>query len=341
MPDKPIIFFSHSSKDKKNLVRLKELFDEKTGGVYDVFLSSDGSSIKFGHNWVSSIQMALEKASLMFVFITNNSIESDWIYFESGFAYAKAVQVVPVGLLGKSLDSIRPPLGLLQGFNVRSHEGLDNLIVIVNEKYGHHHSARFQKPEFEEIISLGTGMMASPFGEKTDWISEVELEIIGEHKSKTGVEFNDKLKQVLEERQTEFQINNNRTYFSGVCAEPWGDQNLDIKVAVHMIDSVVELINDVLEALDNSKLKLGMKMRFFRDVGFIAASHDVTGRIPNISICKGGEFNEFSFKDLSFWIHDQAISITFNNTRILLDQAKDLIDMLFTSIVHFRTIESK
>src|SRR6266566_2732427 len=86
---KPTIFFSHSSRDQAQLVRLKELFIEKTGGSIDVFLTCDGQSIPLGRNWVHQIEEALEYAPLMVVFVSPNSLRSSWLFFESGFAYSK------------------------------------------------------------------------------------------------------------------------------------------------------------------------------------------------------------------------------------------------------------
>lgn len=60
---KPIVFFSHSSKNADALARLKTQFVELTGGAIEAFLSSDGQSIRFGKNWVSSIEDALKEAS--------------------------------------------------------------------------------------------------------------------------------------------------------------------------------------------------------------------------------------------------------------------------------------
>lgn len=45
---KPIVFFSHSSADKRSLGSLKDLFLQKTGGSIEVLLSSDRQSIPFG-----------------------------------------------------------------------------------------------------------------------------------------------------------------------------------------------------------------------------------------------------------------------------------------------------
>lgn len=133
---KPVIFFSHSSKDKAALAKIKELFVEKTGATVEVFLSSDGQSIPLGRNWVHRVEKGLVEAKFMVVFITPNSLESNWIYFEAGYAHSRDIRVIPVGLLGVDLGALRPPLSLLQGFNIMNHEGLNNLIAVTNEEFG-------------------------------------------------------------------------------------------------------------------------------------------------------------------------------------------------------------
>lgn len=130
---KPAIFLSHSSRDARALARLNELFVAATGGSVDTFLSSDGQSIPLGRNWVHRIEDALEHAELMIVFVSPSSLRSNWIFFESGFAYAKKIRVVPVGFLGIDLASLPPPLSLLQGFNITSEEGLNNIIAVTND----------------------------------------------------------------------------------------------------------------------------------------------------------------------------------------------------------------
>ncbi len=125
---KPSIFFSHSSKDTNALKLLQDEFIKKTGSAIDIFMSSDGSSIPFGRNWVKEVEDGLNNAKLMFVFITPNSLGSNWLFFESGYAYSKGIRVIPIGMFGLDLDTIPPPLNLLQGFNITSKEGLNNIL---------------------------------------------------------------------------------------------------------------------------------------------------------------------------------------------------------------------
>ncbi len=166
--DKPIVFFSHSSKDEKILKKLKKAIDDKTGEAIDIFLSSDGQSIPFGTNWVYKLQEALEKTSLMFTFVSPNSLQSNWIYFESGYVSAKDIDVIPVGISGVDLSKIAAPLSLLQGFNLHTKTALGNIISVINKTYDTKFKGEFSSAEFEDI-----------FNQKSSWLSLHGLPIDG------------------------------------------------------------------------------------------------------------------------------------------------------------------
>ena len=95
---KPTIFFSHFSKDKEIVLKIKNKLMKFTSNTIEIFQSSDGESIPFGTNWIHKVEDGLKNSKVMFVFITENSISSGWIYFEAGFAYSKGIHVIPVGL---------------------------------------------------------------------------------------------------------------------------------------------------------------------------------------------------------------------------------------------------
>ena len=82
--EKPTIFFSHSSHDRELILPVKAKLDMITAQVLDIFMSSDGQSIPFGNNWVHRIEEGLDRAQIMFVFVTPASIDSSWVYFEAG-----------------------------------------------------------------------------------------------------------------------------------------------------------------------------------------------------------------------------------------------------------------
>lgn len=132
--DKPTIFFSHSSKDKELILPIKNKILDITGRTMDIFMSSDGQSIPLGRNWVSKIEEGLEKAQIMFIFVTPNSMKSDWIYFEAGYAYSKNIEVIPVGI-GVHIGELKAPLNLLQGFDILSSESMNNFISVIVYQY--------------------------------------------------------------------------------------------------------------------------------------------------------------------------------------------------------------
>ncbi|MEK5164203.1 toll/interleukin-1 receptor domain-containing protein [Paenibacillus sp. FSL R5-0527] len=150
--NKPTIFFSHSSKDRDLILAIKTKLDSITGGVLEIFLSSDGQSIPFGSNWVHKIEDGLKQASVMFVFVTPNSIATNWIYFEAGFAYSKGIEVIPVGI-GIDIALLKAPLSLLQGFNITSGDGLNNFISVINKKFDYRFEEKFSDNDYTSMIA--------------------------------------------------------------------------------------------------------------------------------------------------------------------------------------------
>ncbi len=148
--DKPVIFFSHSSKDRDIILPLKDKLGRITSGTVDIFMSSDGQSIPFGSNWIHKVEEGLKESKIMFVFVTETSLSSGWIYFEAGFAYSKGIQVVPVGI-GINIGSLKPPLNLLQGFNITSGESLNNFVSIINSVFSCSFPESFVEDDFYAI----------------------------------------------------------------------------------------------------------------------------------------------------------------------------------------------
>lgn len=176
--NKPTIFFSHSSKDKDLILSIKNKLDKSTGGVMEIFMSSDGQSIPFGSNWIHKIEDGLQAAKIMFVFVTENSISSGWIYFEAGYAYSKGIQVIPVGI-GVDIGALKAPLNLLQGFNILSEDSLNNFITIINRTFDYRFENAFGYDDYLDVIS---NISAEVFNtiKFEEVVGKAECEIYGE-----------------------------------------------------------------------------------------------------------------------------------------------------------------
>ncbi len=182
---KPTLFFSHSSKDKDAILLLKNKLEKATGGVLNIFMSSDGQSIPFGTNWIHKIEDGLQQAKIMFVFVTENSVSSGWIYFEAGFAYSKGIQVIPVGI-GIDVGGLNPPLNMLQGFNIVSEDSLNNFISIVNEVFDYRFDESFIQADYMQFSqNILTAYSCSDIA-FDDLISYARYEVHSEYSTNTG-----------------------------------------------------------------------------------------------------------------------------------------------------------
>ncbi|MEC0329154.1 hypothetical protein P4H42_05895 [Paenibacillus macerans] len=80
-----------------------------------------------------------------------NSIATNWIYFEAGFAYSKGIEVIPVGI-GIDIALLKAPLSLLQGFNITSGDGLNNFISVINKKFDYRFEEKFSDNDYTSMI---------------------------------------------------------------------------------------------------------------------------------------------------------------------------------------------
>ncbi|HEL1120087.1 TPA: toll/interleukin-1 receptor domain-containing protein, partial [Streptococcus equi subsp. zooepidemicus] len=152
--NKPTVFFSHSSLDKEIAKYLKDKLIEYTGGTVRIFVSSDGESIPFGKNWLSTIEHGLEESRIMFLLVTPNSINNLWLSFEAGFGYSKNIRVIPL-CFKVSVSDLKYPLGMLQGYDLQSADSFNNIISILNSEFDYSHKLSFTESDFSEISSIG------------------------------------------------------------------------------------------------------------------------------------------------------------------------------------------
>lgn len=210
---KPTIFFSHSSLDKELVITIKNKLNGVTGGVLDIFMSSDGQSIPLGTNWIHKVEEGLQKAKIMFIFVTPNSLSSGWIYFEAGFAYSKGISVVPIGI-GIEIGELKAPLNLLQGFNISSYDSLNNLITIINKAFNYNFNLNFNQDDYLEIIGNNSlsNIDVSKFEEL---VKVIKCEIFDKVRTTSGNTISYDLDSFLE-RILEYLDKNNYDYSKAV-----------------------------------------------------------------------------------------------------------------------------
>ena len=217
---KPTLFFSHSSKDKDMVLAIKNKVMKYTSGTLEIFQSSDGESIPFGTNWIHKVEEGLKEAKVMFVFITEQSISSGWIYFEAGYAYSKDVHVIPVGI-GVSVGDLKAPLNLLQGFNITSADSLNNFLTIINREFSYDFPAYFTEDDFYEVIALSSPAVKNStafdeiFRSAKFQLDGVYYENPGEKKTMETQAMFDRIKCYLDEQKLEYALGKPSGYSVG------------------------------------------------------------------------------------------------------------------------------
>jgi tetratricopeptide (TPR) repeat protein len=118
----PVFFISHVHGDARIAEALGRLVEKAFYGNVEAWFSSDERSdggLIPGKQWFAQVSNRLRQATCLFAVVTDKSLESKWIHWESGIGYDRGAQVIPV-TIGLSPGNLQPPLSLLQGV-----DGLD------------------------------------------------------------------------------------------------------------------------------------------------------------------------------------------------------------------------
>ena len=336
--EKPIIFFSHSSKDKELLISLKNKILKKTSRTIEIFQSSDGESISFGNNWIHKIEENLNYSKLMFVFLSPNSIKSNWIYFESGYSYSKGIKVIPIGINGIDVGSLAPPINLLQGFNITSSDGLNNLTTIINREFSTSFPEDFSNDDYKDLLALSNNSIINNYYSKD--IDYVQTEF---SKSLRDNDFREdtyiKIMEYFKENSLKYNADiNGHIYLPGMVAL-YDDNVIIYKIDQLKLEANVNLIANLLDVVYINKLNSYWIRIFFNDsIDLLSVDFKLSSRLSNVGI----EMTEssdllYEYKNLKFTIDNinekkmikKSLRIIFRTDFFKIKEVNELIEILF------------
>ncbi|MCZ0739569.1 toll/interleukin-1 receptor domain-containing protein [Vibrio diabolicus] len=332
--EKPTIFFSHSSVDKDYVSFLNDKISTTTSRTVDLFQSSDGQSIPFGNNWVHKIEENLDKAKVMFVFISPASLSSSWIYFESGFAYSRGVKVVPIGIKGIDVGSLKPPLNLLQGFNITSENGMNNIVTVLNREFNCTYQECFNEQDFIDLSHYDEDLKPkySYVTEMINYISfnfPTNFDIKGDRFPRASEPLMT-IKKTLENMNIKVNLDTKGTLYShGLIAQTLHRSlNVSIKIDPLILSTYEDFINTILDELyqDLTMDKFWCNVSFNDNVQLVTSNYKVSSRLHHLGIeqssLMGGYFH---FNGLDFTVEEQQTkNISFR------DEKDENVRIIFT-----------
>jgi TIR domain len=128
-PVRPTLFISHSSEDKHLIANFRTLIQEVSVEQIEPWFSSDSSftgGLQPGEQWYETIKQKMTASSAFVVLLTNNSLKSNWIFFESGFRIAcgpnNDLMLVTYNI--DSISAIPEPFSRLQRYRADKIDGL-------------------------------------------------------------------------------------------------------------------------------------------------------------------------------------------------------------------------
>jgi hypothetical protein len=95
MDAKEGVFISHIVEEKAAANRLKDPLRATFGPTLEIFVSSDYESIGSGEDWFNAICGALRVARVVFVLLSEASVDRRWINFEAGVGVGALALVTP------------------------------------------------------------------------------------------------------------------------------------------------------------------------------------------------------------------------------------------------------
>ena len=72
-------FISHASGESELANLIKTQIDAAFIGLIDVYVSSDGTSIAVGDNWMDSVLSHLQEADIFIILCSQFSLDRPWI----------------------------------------------------------------------------------------------------------------------------------------------------------------------------------------------------------------------------------------------------------------------
>ena len=120
-------FISHFSGDKAIAELFSGALRRITLDQISPWFSSDstgGSGLKPGDIWFNQILSKITQSKAVVSLLTPNSVNRPWVYFESGIGQAlEKCEVIPV-CIGINRDTILPPLGLYQCYQLNDYRSV-------------------------------------------------------------------------------------------------------------------------------------------------------------------------------------------------------------------------
>ena len=122
-------FISHDSRDENIALELKVFLEDIFSNV-SIFVS--GSDIIGGQTWIEQLKSRLKSAKVIISLLTTKSVQSNWVYFESGAGFVED-KTIPLLTDNLKQSDLPGPYSMLQA-RLLTEAGLEMFIKDISKK---------------------------------------------------------------------------------------------------------------------------------------------------------------------------------------------------------------
>jgi|ERR1039458_409946 hypothetical protein len=123
-----LIFISHITEETEIATALQELIRDNFPQPLNIFVSSDGESIKMGRDWPKIVLTQLRECTVQIVICSPKSVTREWINLETGAALVRDIPIIPVCHSGTIPSKLPIPLLLRLGVKLTDIEKMKVMI---------------------------------------------------------------------------------------------------------------------------------------------------------------------------------------------------------------------
>jgi len=130
------LFISHASGEVPLAEILQRRITRDFIGLVEVFVSSDGTSIAVGDDWLDGVVKALQNADIYAVLCSQHSLERRWINIELGAALARSKAIIPICHTDLKAAQLQRPLADSEAIQASDPDGLHRLYSRLADELG-------------------------------------------------------------------------------------------------------------------------------------------------------------------------------------------------------------
>ena len=243
----------------------------------------------------------------------------------------------------------RLPLNLLQGFNISSEDGLNNLVAEINEEFKLSFPESFTQKEYDQVAGP-TELSSFALGEASAHIEQIDISITKHNNPKCSTtEVINTLAAILDREGLDRKIVSDEKEgkyvldFHGASASRQGkppDEWCQINVDSLMLVEVVRVVEKLLdEVLPEDQPRIWMSFEFAEGIRPLVGLHHITARLKGTG-ASFGTYNRFVIGDMEFFIYRDdrrgfpgnwryALNVCVSRNGFELDKVRWLLDLMF------------